>query len=79
MWMWSLGIAYLHLFLTQRDAAHDTRADNLVRFRVSLIFGLENSVVLRAAVARSRWLERRVGGTTSAAIHIPRPTPFLTS
>jgi hypothetical protein len=39
---------YLDLFLAERDAADNTRSGNLVRFRVSLVFGFENRVILWA-------------------------------
>lgn len=36
----SLGIAYLHLFLAERDAIHNVGAGKLVWLRIDLILGL---------------------------------------
>ena len=44
-----MGTTYLDFFLTERDAVHDTRPRDLIRFGVLLVLRLQNGVVLRAA------------------------------
>lgn len=43
-----LGITYLDLFFAERNAIHNIGASDFVWFRISLVFRLENCVVLRA-------------------------------
>lgn len=45
----ALGITYLDLFLTERDAIHNTGAGCLVWFGIPLVFGLEYCVIFWAA------------------------------
>jgi hypothetical protein len=83
----SLGIAYLDLFLAQRDAIHNMCASELIWLWIDLVFRLQNSMVLRAVIVggcdgQFFWsLPTRDGHCIGAPIkqkNIPRPTPLLT-
>lgn len=50
----SLGIAYLDLFLAERDAIHNMGASELVWLWIDLVFRLQDRMVLRAVIRGGR-------------------------